>query len=151
MIRYFAYGSNMDPARMRDRIGRIPEAQGAELPGYVLRFNKRAQKHPTIGFANVAPDPEGVVYGILYDIAEDDLSAIDHYEGATRGHYARESVEVFLADGSEIEAVAYIACPEWIEDGLLPTGDYLNHLLAGAEYLPPAYVDWLAEHEVGGK
>ena len=150
MIRYFAYGSNMDPVRMKERIGQIPEAKAARLPGYVLRFNKRSQKHPTVGFANVVPDPGSTVHGILYDIAENELAAIDRHEGATRGHYSRESIEVLLADGCKLEAIAYIACSEWIEDGLLPPRDYLNHLLAGAKWLPPAYVDWLAGHEVLG-
>jgi len=150
MIRYFAYGSNMDPVRMKERIGQIPEAKAARLPGYVLRFNKRSQKHPTVGFANVVPDPASAVHGILYDIEEDELAAIDRHEGATRGHYSRESIEVLLADGCKLEAIAYIACSEWIEDGLLPTKEYLNHLLAGADYLPPVYVNWLARHEVLG-
>ncbi len=39
---YFAYGSNMNPARMQARGLSVCEALAGRLPGYVLCFNKRA-------------------------------------------------------------------------------------------------------------
>ena len=39
---YFAYGSNMNPARMRSRGLSFSEAFSGQLAGYELCFNKRA-------------------------------------------------------------------------------------------------------------
>ena len=151
MIKYFAYGSNMSPAQIAERVGEVANAQPARLEGYELRFNKRSQAKPPCGYANIVPAQEKKVYGVLYDLDENQLGKIDDREGTTGGHYARALVNVLLNNETDVEAVAYVACPEKVEEGLLPTRKYLNHLLAAYKWLPADYLAWLKSHKVKGE
>lgn len=140
---YFAYGSNMNPQRIQERINRLPSKEPAMLPGYKLYFNKKAYGKPGIGYANIVPTKGESVYGILYRVTENELSQIDCHEGVYTGHYSKHEVTVLLKDGKEVIAVTYIACPDRISDGLLPEKSYLDHLLAAKDDLPEAYVHFL--------
>ena len=52
---YFAYGSNMNPARMQARGLRVEDAMAARLPGYALSFDKRAHDHPCLLYTSPSP------------------------------------------------------------------------------------------------
>jgi hypothetical protein len=55
---YFAYGSNMDPARVVDRRIRFTQISSAVLADYVLRFNKRSRDQKGAGHANIIVELE---------------------------------------------------------------------------------------------
>lgn len=60
--RYFAYGSNMDPAQMRLRVDDFTNRVWGVLNGYALSFNKRAMGKSAKegeGKGNVACGPRG--------------------------------------------------------------------------------------------
>jgi len=148
MARYFAYGSNMDPERMRKRIGRQANVHPACLPGHVLRFSKRSKHDSRRGYANIELDVDSDVYGILFDITEVEMLMLDTREGAAIGHYRRKTVEVEAEMGTRVTAIAYVARAEWVAEDLLPTRKYLKHLLAGRDFLPEDYVEWLEQQWV---
>jgi len=148
VIKYFAYGSNMDLERITERIGRCPVAKPVTLAGYELRFNKKAKTNPEEGFANIESREGQVVPGVVYDITEEELTRIDGREGVQNGHYRHSAVSVKTADGNLIDAVAHVACGEWVREGLLPRQDYLDHLLAGERMLPEGHVQRLRQQEV---
>lgn len=149
MTAHFAYGSNMDPTRIAERLKRLPQATRAYLNGYRLRFNKRAKGKPGIGWANIVRGEDSdTVYGLLYDLTEEELKKLDGFEGVIEGHYRRKTVAVQLAGGTMVPAIACVACPEWVEDNLLPTPEYLNRLLAAGDYLPADYVAALQKQQV---
>lgn len=51
---YFAYGSNMDLARLNERgIHLLAVPKRAILEGYSVKFNKMASADPREGFANI--------------------------------------------------------------------------------------------------
>jgi hypothetical protein len=127
---YFAYGSNMNPARLfEQRLGGAGVGHGPRIAGrlmdWALCFNVIASSTP--GTLNAMP-PEG-------------LGVLDHYEGVASGHYQREAVMVVTTSGP-VPATTYIACHH-LAEGLRPTEDYRAHLLAGADLLPAAHLDWL--------
>ncbi|MEE3214016.1 MAG: gamma-glutamylcyclotransferase family protein, partial [Pseudomonadota bacterium] len=64
---YFAYGSNMNLARVEARIGDTRRVLPATLEGYALRFNK-ASKVPGIAHANVVPAAGERVEGALFEL-----------------------------------------------------------------------------------
>ena len=67
-LRYFAYGSNCNPAVMRRKAVRFSSRTRATLPAYRLLFNKRALREALpeeIGFANVEEADGHVVEGIM--------------------------------------------------------------------------------------
>lgn len=136
---YFAYGSNMDADRMRKRIKRLPERVPGVLKDWQLAFNKMAERTPGKGYANIVPSPGDAVEGVLYPVTEEELQALDRYEDVPR-HYEHCRVEVVRRDtGETVTAIAYVAHPKQVRDGLRPTREYLGHLLAGADCLSEEY------------
>ncbi len=146
-IWYFAYGSNMDAARLFDaRLAKAGVAwgrrEGGRLDDWRLAFNKRWNKFPGAGVANIVPDPAARVFGTLNEMPPAGLDVLDGYEGVAGGHYARLAVRIVHAGGA-VDAVTYVATGD-LADGLDPACAYLAHLLAGRDLLPEAYLRLLA-------
>ncbi len=80
MSRYFAYGANMDPRHMRERVPGASVVGPARLDGYRLEFNVYSGEWDG-GAANLEPDANGHVWGVLWDVPDDQLSGLDGYEG----------------------------------------------------------------------
>jgi gamma-glutamylcyclotransferase (GGCT)/AIG2-like uncharacterized protein YtfP len=143
--RLFAYGSNLYPQRLRSRLrhwnGRF---QLAALPNHELRFNKRSLKY--VAAANVVPHPTRQVRGILIEVNDADLQAMDKCEGYPV-YYDRIWTGFRLADGSHVEGYVYRATPEWVEEGKRPIREYLDYVTRGASAcgLPPDYIRAIAQ------
>jgi gamma-glutamylcyclotransferase (GGCT)/AIG2-like uncharacterized protein YtfP len=143
-MKYFAYGSNCNPAIMKKKGVRFTASQHAVLPNFRLLFNKKALREnlpPGIGFANINPDPNGTVEGMLYDLVEEDLGKLDDSERYP-DHYTRVDVTVQTKDGT-VPCMAYQAQPDKIADGLKPSRNYLNHILAAKDFLSWQYFEAL--------
>ena len=141
---YFAYGSNMDVARMLKRDAHFTRRVKGSVMGYRLLFNKIADSNPGYGFANIVPEPGFEVVGILYEVNNDSLKQLDRYEGVSGGHYFRSDMTVSLGGGNSVEAIVYLAHPDKVQDGLLPTEAYMEHLYQGLDILGEggkAYLD----------
>jgi gamma-glutamylcyclotransferase len=139
---YFAYGSNMNPARVRER----GMAFASHLPGllqdYRLAFNKRSVKVPGGASANVVSAPGLQTEGILYRLTvPTQIEMMDPYEGYPV-RYDRKVLPV-QHNGGTLNAWVYVANEAYIAEGLKPARWYLNHLLAGAQFLSPEYVQTL--------
>jgi len=145
-MEYFAYGSNMDPERMRKRGIDFLKREHATLNGWMLKFNKIAALNLKEGYANIEKDERSVVEGILYTINDADIEKLDRYEGYPI-HYGRLKVRVKLDSGEKVEAVTYVAKPDKVKDGLNPSKNYLSHLLKGCDLLSEEYCRKLREWE----
>jgi len=145
-VKYFAYGSNMNPDRMKSRGVKFLRRIHAVLNGWRLEFNKVSFRNPREGYANIVRDENSIVEGILYEILDSDIGKLDRYEGYP-DHYDRITVKVRLDNGSEIEAFTYIAQPDKVRSGLKPSKEYLNHLLKGSDLLSKEYRDRLSKLE----
>ena len=139
-IEYFAYGSNMNPERMKKRIGWQPPLRSAVLEDYQLLFDKVSNNG---GKANIRPLKGEKVEGVLYQVEAKDLLSLDGFEGVSGGHYARVRLVVNILGEDECIATAYIALKTGPENP--PTREYLDHLLAGAEYLSTEYLSKLQD------
>jgi gamma-glutamylcyclotransferase len=148
MTKYFAYGTNCNLAVMEQKGIRFTARQRAVLDGFRLRFNKRSSRESLperIGFANIEEDQEGTVEGILYDLGVDGLETLDETE-RHQSHYDRIRVVVNADSGSE-ECWTYKARPEVVAEGLVPSRNYINHILAGQEFLSQQYFDALDQSQ----
>lgn len=142
---YFAYGSNMNPARMRARGLNFVSAESAVLPGFRLVFNKQSHCKPSVAYANVRPASKCRVEGVLYTLANAaDLDLMDHFEG-TPVRYSRECFQVVTSSGPRATWI-YVANPAFINNRLLPESSYLMHLLAGRDFLSAEYLQMLSDH-----
>lgn len=140
-MKYFAYGSNMNPDRMNTREVHFKNMNGAILKGYRLEFNKVAKANPAKGFATIIFDPDEIVEGILYEIEDEDIKKLDIFEGYPN-HYDRKEITVNV-NGLDVKAIVYIAQQDWIKTGLKPTQEYLNHLLSAKEDISESYYNKL--------
>jgi len=142
MIKYFAYGSNMDMSRLSNR-GVNPETRDkGTLKNWKLKFNKKASAGDW-SFANIEQSEGDIVEGLVFTIKESDLKLLDKFEGAPR-HYRREILEI-ETDREAIKCITYIAQPEHIMEGLLPVKEYMDFLIKGSVLLSCEYQKMLLE------
>jgi len=137
---YFAYGSNMYREQVRQRAGEPKEEKIARLEGYELNFDKVARAGT--GTGNIALAPGKTVWGVLYRLSEQQLNALDRFEGVPE-HYRRSEVTVVDGNGQKVVAQVYLA--RKVRKGLKPDPQYLQRIVQGAEehHLPPDYVKQL--------
>lgn len=143
---YFAYGSNMNQARVQVRIGAVRRVMPGVLEGYCLKFNK-ASRVAGIAHANVMPCAGSSVEGALFELeTADQILAMDPFEGYPL-EYQRHRLPI-RAEQDVIDAWVYIAGPGMTAEALKPAREYLDHLLAGEAFLSPGYHRRLAAVEV---
>ena len=116
---YFAYGSNMSVARVRERQMGFENALPGQLAGYRLAFNKCSLKYPGVGAANVMVARGEKTEGVLYHLTEpDQITMMDPFEGYPR-HYDRRVLSINTRSG-KIRAWVYIANADFVAEGLRP-------------------------------
>ncbi len=137
MAYYFAYGSNMNIARVAARIGETRRALPGVLEGYALRFDKTSRV-PGIAHANVAAEPGAQVEGALFELHyPEQIELMDPFEGVPHD-YCRYACIVETVEGP-VEAWVYIAVAGKTRESLRPAREYLDHLLAGKPFLSERY------------
>lgn len=139
---YFAYGSNMNPERVRQRRMGFESLEAGKLANYRLTFNKRSIKHPGAASANVMEDSGSVTEGILYKLRHpSQIEMMDPYEGYP---VLYDRLVMSISSGLESrDAWVYFANEAFVESGLKPALWYLNHLLEGEPFLSSAYLSKL--------
>jgi hypothetical protein len=137
---YFAYGSNMDPVQMAERTPGARALGAARLDGYRLTFTRDSPAWGG-GVGHIEADPDSEVWGVLWDLTDVHVAALDGYEGIDIGAYVRDVVTVSF-DGRDVEAQVYFAVPRGFK---APSKKYLSALVRGAEAhgCPDEYVDRL--------
>lgn len=142
-MKYFAYGSNMDKDRMKERRIKFTSRQFAKLLGYKLVFNKKAKDGEFV-YANIIASENDFVEGAVYEFPENQIALLDQMEGFPL-HYDKAMVKLTDNSCNQIEAMTYVAQANKIVQGLLPQKKYLNHLLAGQDILSKEYFDQLSQ------
>jgi len=134
MALYFAYGSNMASARLRERAPSARALGVALLPGYAWRCNKPSADGTAR--ANLVAASDAETWGVLYEIHPRDWEALDRAGGG----YERIVIDV-LRDGVRGVAETYIAAG--VADAGSPAPWYLGLVAAGAREhaLPAAWID----------
>jgi len=157
-VLYFAYGSNLDPDQMRTRCpGHRVVGVGA-LHDHRLTFPRWTERWEG-GAASIQPAHGPVVWGVLYELDDEDLAALDraegfHAPGDPHNAYERETMSVELvrpADGSiprRVRAQVYVARPA---NPAPPSRRYLDTIVRGARHhrLPAEWIEALEKTPVG--
>ena len=131
---YFAYGSNMNQARMQGRDMRVKSVYAGWLDGFGLRFNKASRRDSKLACANMVWARSERIQGILYELESiEEIIKLDPHEGSP-WRYSRELFNV-QTSGAVQPAWIYVANPAVLDDTVLPGRWYIEHLLAGRDYL----------------
>ncbi len=131
MTLHFAYGSNMSRPHM---LMRCPDATAlgtATLAGWRFVINPD-------GYGSVAPQPGGIVRGVLWRLHPRDLAVINAYENVAGGLYLRRLLPVLHGERRE-QALIYIATRRG--EGT-PRPGYMEIVVAAARdwAMPEAYI-----------
>lgn len=124
---YFAYGSNMLPARL---LGRCPSAKvvGTGVArAWSLTFSKASKDGS--GKATLVAEPNSAVPGVIFDIALAERGQLDQHEGVGFG-YRRD--DAFAVEGTTVPTSSYLGT--LLDHTLRPFDWYLATVIAGAEY-----------------
>jgi cation transport regulator ChaC len=143
-IWYFAYGANMDDSTFRVRRHIRPlEHRSGHIKGYRLRFNLEGRPKGKTAPANLHPDPDAEVWGVLYRITRRDLLRLDSTEGVPGRGYRHIEIKAEDRNGGVIQAVTYMAQGKDV-DGK-PSLRYITLLREGAKAhgLPENYIRFL--------
>jgi hypothetical protein len=128
---YFAYGSNMDRGAM-----------AARCPASKPIGTARLMRHRFVimreGYASVVRDPRRTTWGVLWELALADMPALDRYESAAGGLYAKVS-QMVLTDKGPKRALVYVGRSAGAGT---PRPGYLEGVIAAASEadLPADYV-----------
>jgi cation transport regulator ChaC len=107
---YFAFGANMHDSAFREhRKMRPMEWRPGRIEGYRLRFNLEGRPRGRAAPANIAPDPDAEVWGVLYKITRKDLVWLDCTEGVPGRRYRQLWTEAEDRRSDRMLCVTYIA------------------------------------------
>jgi len=155
---YFAYASNMNWDQMRERCPSTRFVCVAKLKDNRLAFTRYSEFRKG-GVADVIPQVGQEVWGVVYEIYEQDIGRLDACEGFQPGRlreknaYNREERQVYQ-DGDEKQPLSvslYIGIKQQ-DASFLPHPDYKRLIVEGAKYwhLPDKYVEHLEKIEAKG-
>ncbi len=139
-VLYLAYGSNLHPRRLRERIGEVELAGVVHLPGWQLCFDKRGTDGSAKANLRPTPGSDHVAWAAAYRVELEQLPALDRFEGCGGGYETfRFDVEI---DGDRRPALAYLTPSHWTTDVMQPYDWYRELIVAGAGYLglPDDYI-----------
>ncbi|NJC69473.1 gamma-glutamylcyclotransferase [Planosporangium thailandense] len=141
MRHYAAYGSNLDPARMRAYCPHSPMVGVGWIEGWRLTFAGGDVLGWEGAVATVVESPGDRVFVALYDVHPEDGRQLDEVEGVTAGTYRKIHVRVATLDG-DVTAWVYVFTGY---EGGSPTAWYLSELVQAAEKAgaPADYVERL--------
>jgi gamma-glutamylcyclotransferase (GGCT)/AIG2-like uncharacterized protein YtfP len=120
-----AYGSNMDPIQMRRRCPSAQRMDTVKIADWRLMFVGRSnyRQGPV---ASIGPSRGSVLHGVVWAVDDDDLSALDGYEGVPSCYDRRAR---FTYAGKELWAYRHVARSASV---VTPHHEYLRHILDGA-------------------
>lgn len=139
-MRYFAYGSNIDPRLMGETCPDARPLGPARLDGYRLEFNVYSERWKG-GAANLDRDQRAYVWGVVWEVTGDEIDRLDTFVGHP-SFYRREDVKVELGD-EVTDCVTYRVAHQL---GYVRPSDSYLHRLRGAmrlQGLPPEALDIL--------
>jgi hypothetical protein len=145
---YFAYGANMHDNVFRGWRGMRPlDWRPGRVRGFRLRFNLDGRPKGKAAPANLFPDPQAEVWGVLYRLTRRELVRLDATEGIPWSWYRPLWLDAEDINGSPCQAMTYIAHGKEI-DGR-PSLRYITLLRDGARAhgLPEHYIRFLDDVE----
>lgn len=121
---YAAYGSNLHPIRLNERISSAQLVATSFVPNWSLQFHKRSKDGS--GKCNILSGGNGI-HVAVFDISVADKRLLDRIEGLGTGYS-----EIMLAVPGIGPCVSYAAESSHIDDSLLAYDWYKELVLLGA-------------------
>lgn len=122
-LRYAAYGSNLHPLRLTERLPSARILGRSHVPGLTLRFDKRSCD----GSAKCGIDAGGGgVHMAVYEVSDSERSTLDGIEGVGHGY---EPIDLEVPGFGR--CFSYKATPSHVQPGLPAYDWYREYVLLG--------------------
>jgi gamma-glutamylcyclotransferase (GGCT)/AIG2-like uncharacterized protein YtfP len=144
---YFAYGSNMDSAQMKERCPSAKFVCRAKLPSHRLAFTRMSVSRGC-GVADILGDEAKDVWGVVYELPQSELKNLDKDESFQPGRpddqndYTRENCCVWREGDAKRPLLVSLYRGHPQPNPPLPNCDYKNLIVAGAKHweIPADYI-----------
>ncbi len=128
-----AYGSNLCPDRLAERVGEPLACERGAIPGFELRFNKHAQGGGAV-CANIAwAGGSAACPAVAWKLTREQIETLDLYEGAPV-HYLRMTLPFEGEERGRRICQVYVARHDHIDQSLPPAEAYVAHIRRGYEW-----------------
>jgi len=144
---YLAYGSNLHPFRLSERVQSVNAVGVAELSGLSLTFHKRSQDGSgKCGFIE-SSRRDSTLWCAVYELDAFDKARLDELEGLGYGYH--EQRMDFRLNGRVYDGSIYRPASTHVDECLSPYHWYKRLVLLGSYYhrFPDRYTDAIAQIE----
>lgn len=140
LIHCLAYGSNLHPFRMVQRVPSARPIGVVEMPKKRLAFHKRSNDGSGKCLFYEPGGSDDIMYGVAYAFDAAEKSKLDRLEGLGQGY--NEQLVSFPLNGVTYEAFVYVATSTHIDPTLMPYDWYKEMVLLGVRYhrMLPSYI-----------
>lgn len=140
-MKIFAYGSNMNINRLRNRVPSATKLTNAFITGYFLTCNKVSTDGSAKANIIKSDNLEDEVWGVIFEIADNEKEHLDRAEGLGKG-YTEMKMNFIDLNNINHEAQVYVAENNSINNKLLPFDWYRRYIITGAKenHLPSKYL-----------
>ncbi len=119
----------MNREQMKERCPSAILIGSASLKNYKLAFSIYSPKRKC-GCADIIPQNNSRVYGLLYKLNDENMTRMDDFEGVSSHHYQRITVTI-LCEGKLVDAYTYEVIDK--KEGLIPSEHYVSLLQEAAK------------------
>ncbi|MFB6260335.1 MAG: gamma-glutamylcyclotransferase family protein [Thiohalorhabdaceae bacterium] len=141
-LHYLAFGSNLHPIRLGERVPSARLLGRVELTGYRLAFHKLGADGSGKGNLVHTGRKSDIAVGALFEMGGDEKPNLDAAEGA--GY--RDDTMPVRCQGKQYEAFVYLGEDPYIDPDLRPYGWYRDLVWHGARFngAPTEYLEEIA-------
>ena len=141
---YFAYGSNLHPLRLQQRVPSSQAIGVASLSQHQLRWHKRGHDNSGKCDAFFTGNSKDLLLGVVYSLVAEEKFLLDQAEGLGNGYQLAEAR--LQTDEQVFDTFFYQAEKPHIDGNLQPYDWYHQLVLHGVQIhnLPTAYVEQIA-------
>ena len=140
---YLAYGSNLHPLRLVERVPSARLVGTTRLDGYQVVFIKRSHDGSSKANLLLTQEAHHTAYAAVYEMAAKEKTVLDAIEGVGEG-YDECELQVSVK-GEALDVFTYVAATTHSAPGLAPYDWYHTLVMVGASHhgFPVEYVETL--------
>ncbi len=140
MIYYFAYGSNLHPMRLMERVSSAELVGVADHPKHKLTFHKKSIDGSSKCNMFNSCNKSDLIYGAIYKLKPEHKNELDKFEGKGSGYIDNQIM--LKLNGNDYTCFTYLAQQSHIVENLKPYHWYKKMVILGTKYLdfPKNYI-----------
>lgn len=141
---YFAYGSNLHPIRLEDRVGKVNFRGVGKLNYTEIHFHKIGSDGSGKATIKSSAEYRNYVLGAVYELSKKQEKLLDKFESLGAG-YNKMEVEVEFDNNEKFSCFTYEGMREYVDYTSLPFHWYKQLVVQGSRFLnfPTGYINFI--------